>query len=334
VHRLVCRSTSLDAVILRGVGAGHLSKAPCPALVSQSTLRAWARGTFDADQMKQSTSVLSVAGFAVLTTLAPTSSATDQSPPNYAAEILGYSPGTGAANGYQQPNSSLGEPSRLTPGEFGGPVEPFNAPWQSGQLVSLGAGGSLTIRFQYPVLDLAGNPHGLDFLVFGSSAFLITNGDFSGGGITDGSLFGSAVGPTRVSVSPDGVQFFTLDPALAPIVDGFFPTDGSGDFSSPVSPTLKETDFNGLGLSGIRSLYLGSGGGTAFDIGWARNAEGSPATLDSIQFVRIDVLGDRAEIDGFSAVPEPTTGALMMVGSMLLIACRRPHPSTATRFQP
>lgn len=281
--------------------------------------------------MKRTTSVLAAARLAVLTPLALTSPAEAQSPPNHATQILGYSPGTGAANGYQNPNSALGEPSRLTPGEFGGPVDPFSAPWQSSQLVSIGAGGSLTVRFQFPVLNLDGNPHGLDFLVFGSAAFLITNGDFSGGGITDGSLFGSSTSPTRLSVSADGSQFFTLDPALAPVVDGFFPTDGSGDFSRAVPPTLRETDFSGLGLSGIRSLYDGSGGGTGFDIGWARNADGSPADLDAIQFVRIDVLGDRVEVDGFSAVPEPTTRALLMLGALVGMAIQRPRRSDLQR---
>lgn len=78
--------------------------------------------------MKRTTSVLSAASFAVLSSLALATSAEAQSPPNHAAQILGYSPGTGAANGYQNPDSALGEPSRLTPGEFGGPVDPFSAP--------------------------------------------------------------------------------------------------------------------------------------------------------------------------------------------------------------
>lgn len=306
------------------------------ALVSLSNIRAWARGACDADPMKRTTSVLSVAGFAVATTLSLSLSSEGQSQPNYAAEVLGYSPGTGAAVGYQDPASALGEPSRVTPGEFGGPVDPFSGPWQSSQLVSLGTAGSLTVRFQYPVLNLAENPHGLDFLVFGSAAFLIVNGDFSGGGVTDGSLFGAATGPTRVSVSTDGSQFFTLDASLAPVLDGFFPTDGSGDFSKAVPPGLKESDFNGLGLSGIRGLYAGSGGGTGFDIGWARNPDGSPAFLESVQFVRIDVLSDRAEIDGFSAVPEPAPHTLLVLGSLLVGAgaCRRPRakvPNLARR---
>ncbi len=278
--------------------------------------------------MNRSVSVPSLASFAIVSALVLSTPASIAA--NYAADVLGYVPGTGAPGAYDQPGSTLGEPSRLTPGEFGGPVDPFSAPWQSGQVVSIGMGGSLTIRFEYPVLNLADNPHGLDFLIFGSAAFLITNGDYTGGGITDGSLFGSASGPTRIRVSGDGSSFFTLDPTLAPIIDGYFPTEGSGDFSRAVPPGLKESDFNGLGLADIRALYDGSGGGTGFDIGWARNEDGSPALLESIQFVQIDVLGDRAEIDAFSAVPEPGPMILLVWGAAALLLTNRHLRSTET----
>lgn len=302
-----------------------------PALVSQTTVRAWARGLRDADQMKPQSTTRRVAAFAVTLALAVSTSLRSNAA-QFAAEIIQYTPGTGAASGYDQPASALGEPSRLTPGEFGGPVDPFSSPWQPGQLVSIGAGGSLTVGFQFPILNSPGNPHGLDFLIFGSAAFLITNGDFSGGGITDGSLFGNAAGPTRVSVSDDGVRFLTLDPNLAPTVDGFFPTDGAGDFTRPVPPGLTDASFNGLGLSGIRALYDGSGGGVGYDIDWARNADGSPASLDSIRFVRIEVLSDRAEIDALSVVPEAGTQELFLVGlASLLFVQRSARPQLASR---
>lgn len=237
---------------------------------------------------------------------------------NYGAAVTQYAPGSGAAPGYDRTDALLGEPSRVTPGEFGGPVDPFSSPWQSGQILSVGAGGSVTVRFAQPVLNLPGNPYGLDFLVFSSAAFLITNGDFSGGGLTDGSLFGDSTGVTRVSVSTDGTRFLTLDPGVAPKIDGLFPTDGSGDFARPVDPALTAPDFAGLGLDGIRALYAGSGGGTGYDLDWARNADGQPVALDSILFVRIDVVSDRAEIDAVSAVPEPSSFALLLAGGLLL----------------
>jgi hypothetical protein len=236
---------------------------------------------------------------------------------NSAAAVIQYLPGTSAAAGYDQPASALGEPSRLTPGEFGGPVDPFSGPWQSGQLVSLGAGGSLTVRFASPVLNASANPHGLDFSIFGSAAFIITNGDFTGGGVTDGSLFGNAVGETRVSVSADGSTFFLLDPTRAPIVDALFPTDGSGDFTLPVDPRVIASDFAGRGLAGIRELYAGSGGGVGYDIAWARDGAGQSVLLDQIEYVRIDVLSDRAEIDALVAVPEPGSSWLLGLGTGL-----------------
>ncbi len=248
--------------------------------------------------------------------------------PNHAAAVVQYFPGTGASAGYDQPSAVLGEPSRLTPGEYGGPVDPFSSPWQPGQLVSVGTGGSLTVRFADPVWNLAGNPRGLDFLVFASAAFLIVNGDYTGGGITDGSLLGATEGLSRVSVSADGVSFFTLDPALAPGPDGLFPTDGSGDFTLAVDPTLGESDFDGLDLEGIRALYAGSGGGIGYDIAWARNGIGEAVHLDRIEFVRLEVLSDRVEIDGFSAVPEPSTTLLLLAGlSLWLFLAPRRRPA-------
>jgi hypothetical protein len=259
----------------------------------------------------------------ILPLLAPACLATD-----YATHAADFQAGTGATPGYGFIPAIVGEPSRVTPGEFGGPVDPFNPPWQVGQLLSVGTGGSVTARFLDGVFDLPSNPHGLDFIIFGSAGFIITNGDFSGGGITDGSLFGDNPGLTRVSVSYDGGTFYTLDPALAPTVDSFFPTDGSGDFSRPVDPALGAESFNGLDLAGIRALYAGSGGGAGYDIGWARDAEGRPVSLPEIRHIRIEVLEGHVEIDAISAVPEPGPASLVALGTLALTlaAARRGRP--------
>src|SRR5262245_3114802 len=176
----------------------------------------------------------------------------------FADNVIGYSTGTGFAQGYANPNAALGEPSRITPGPFGGAVDPFNPPYLAEQVVSIGTGGSLTLGFGSPILDNPDNRFGIDFIIFGNTGFQITNGDFSGGGITDGSLFGSNNGSTRVSVSSDGVAFFELTPSQAPVVDGLFPTDGSGDFTLAVNPALNGSSFAGKDLAGIRQLYQGS----------------------------------------------------------------------------
>ena len=65
----------------------------------------------------------------------------------FADAVVAYVPGSGVSSSYTNPASALGEPSRVTPGVWGGPVDPFNTPWLGEQLVSVGA-GELTLRFQ------------------------------------------------------------------------------------------------------------------------------------------------------------------------------------------
>src|SRR5687768_14743038 len=148
--------------------------------------------------MKETLPVLAITVFAGIAVH------TSAQPSGYASSVINYNSGSGFAAGYTNASSALGEPSRITPGQFGGPVDPFNPPYLSEQLVSVGAGGHLTLQFDSQILNNPGNPFGIDFLIFGNSGFSITNGDFSGGGITDGSLFGANSGQTRVSVSADG----------------------------------------------------------------------------------------------------------------------------------
>jgi hypothetical protein len=240
----------------------------------------------------------------------------------FASRVVSYTPGTGVAAGYAIPGSALGEPSRATPGQFGGPVDPFSPPYLGEQVVSIGAGGSLTLGFDGPVADDPANLFGLDLIVFGNSGFQIINGDFTGGGITDGSLFGANSGPTRVSVSSDGQSFYELSPSLAPVIDGPFPTDGAGNFFVALDPALKPSSFASKDLAGIRQLYSGSAGGMAYDIAWARDSAGQPAGLQSIQFIRFEVVSGVSEIDGVAAVPEPSTVALLALAAGLWF-CRK-----------
>ena len=251
----------------------------------------------------------------------------------YATAVVAYEPGTGYATefgtglGYTLAESVLGEPSRVTPGEYGGPVDPFNAPYLREQLVSLGAGGSLTVALS--ARNDASHPYGLDFQIFGGSFFVITNGDYSGGGITDGSTYGGNAGETRVSVSADGIHFYALDPSRARNPDGLFPTRGSGDFQVPVNPALTGKDFARLGLTDIALKYELSGGGTAYDIDWAQSADGTPVHLPAIEYVRVDVVSGRSDLDGFAAirtVPEPSTWALLAGGlAGILLLGRSPR---------
>lgn len=224
----------------------------------------------------------------------------------FAGKIVGYDPGVGYSANFTHPGAALGEPARVNP--FGEDTDPFNPPYGTNQIVSIGAGGSLVVRFKKPILNHPRNIDRLDFTIFGNSGFIITNEfdltTFNWIGIpaTDGSLFGESTGGTRVSVSFDGRHFFTLNPESAPTIDGFPPTDGAGDFGIPVDPELSAESFAGATLANIHSLYDGSGGGASYDISWAQDSKGRRVWLPMVRFIRIDMINGKAEIDGIAAV--------------------------------
>ena len=233
-----------------------------------------------------------------------------QAQPDLFADRVGsYEQGTGFAVegssglGYTNAISALGSPSTETPGKFGGPVTPFAPPYLREQLLSIGTGGHLILEFDPPIFNHPANPFGIDLILYGNAGFVITNGNYSGGGITDGSLFGQAKdGVSRLSASTDGTTWHLLDEALAPAVDGLFPSNGGGNFGLPVNPSLRSADFAGADLSQIRQLYRNSAGGTGYDLDWARDADGQPLSLSWARFIRIDVLGDKVEIDAAAGV--------------------------------
>jgi hypothetical protein len=228
----------------------------------------------------------------------------------FANSVIAYDHGVGFASNFTNANAALGAPAS------GGSVTPFAPPFSTSQLVSIGAGGFLTLQLGTPITDDASHPFGIDFLLFGNSFFVITNGS-GASATTSGAIFTSSLS-TRVEVSQDATTWFTLDPTLAPTVGTYYPTDGTGNPLLPVNPALGPSDFGGMNLSGIRSLYAGSAGGADYDLSWARDGGGNPVTLDSVSYVRIDVLSGRTQIDAIAAVPEPGTAALGVVGLAVL----------------
>jgi hypothetical protein len=218
---------------------------------------------------------------------------------NFADSVVSYDHGVGFAKtfsgvGYTNASAALGQPNRNT--SFG-PVQPFNPPFDVSEIVSLGTNGSLVLRMAAPVF----NTSATDFIIYGSAGFIDV--DYPNGR-TDSfaSMFGDNPGTTRISVSADNVTFYTLNPALAPVADRLFPTDGVGEFGLPMNAAFTQQDFANRSLAEIRGLYARSAGGAAYDIGWAQDSSGAPVFLHSIQYVRIDVPNGRAEIDAVAAV--------------------------------
>lgn len=246
----------------------------------------------------------------------------------FASFVDSYDAGDAPAPGFTDPAVSLGPPERFT-GEstpFPSVVSMFSPPFGTDEIVSIGEGGQLTVRFDPPVDDDPANPFGVDLIVFGNAGFIL--GDFANLTISDpASLFGADA--AQVEVSSDGTTFFPVTPlagALFPTqgwLDGgpFDPTPGlvPSNFLKPVNPALTLADFDGLTYADALALYDGSGGGTPIDI--------ASSGLGSVSHVRIRVPDDAnpntsltAEIDALANVPEPAS----LVLTVLAVLAVRP----------
>lgn len=215
----------------------------------------------------------------------------------FAAEVVQYSPGADVPAGFDDPSSALGEPSRYTGvGEFPGAVTPFNPPYLASEVVTIGAGGSLTVRLGTPAIDAATNPFGVDLIVF-------HNGGYIDAAFPEGVVGGTFFDGGAIEVSFDGVEFF---PAASP-AEGHFPTlgyldlatpfteepgDELSDFRLPVNPAIEP---DGMGWATLVRLYAGSGGGVGIDIG--------SVGLFEVNFVRFTAGdGETPDIDAVSVV--------------------------------
>lgn len=246
---------------------------------------------------------------------------------DFASQLISYNAGTNPAAGYTNPSAALGEPTRFTGvGIFPGAVTPFNPPWMTSEIVSLGASGSIVLRFDQPITNDAAHPYGLDLLIFGNAGYIDLNYPQ---GQTSGALFGAGHG--RVEVSADGEDWRLLPAAeadaafptlgYADLADPYATTPGSvlSDFTHPVNPA-----FNPAGLSYAQLLagYAGSGGGTGIDI--------AASGLTAISFIRITNPSptDTVEIDALSRVapiPAPSI-ALVLVPALAAPRRRRARP--------
>ncbi len=233
----------------------------------------------------------------------------------YATSVVSYEPGSGTNASFRDPARAVGEPSRFTPGNFGGAVTPFASAFLGSQLVQVGRGGSLVVSFATPITNDAANPFGVDLIVFGNA--FISDASFPNG-ISSGVI---AAEGGDIDVSADGVTWFRVATNSA---DGVFPTLGYSDLTGPFSTSAGAvaTDFRrpvdpafalsaGLTFAQIVAGYNGSGGGFGVDI--------ASSGLASVSFVRVSVAPDAQfvpEIDGFAVVPSPGAGVMLALAGL------------------
>ncbi|HWB19927.1 MAG TPA: dockerin type I domain-containing protein [Phycisphaerales bacterium] len=201
----------------------------------------------------------------------------------FADVVVSYTAGTGAG-AYTNPMTALGSPERFTgEGVFPSCVTPFNPTFGLDEIVSIGAGGQLTLKFNTPVTDDPNNPYGIDLIIFGNTGF--SDANYPNGIVS--APFDDPAG--TVQVSADGANWHTIPGASA---DWLFPTLGYNDailyetspgssltdFTRPIDPRLTLNDVLGLNSTQLGSLYHESGGGQGIDL--------ASVGLTSVSYIR------------------------------------------------
>lgn len=249
----------------------------------------------------------------------------------WADAVVNYVQGAGVGDDFvtgapfNDPLAALGEPTRFTsPDSFGSAVTPLNAPFRAHEVVSVGRGGELVVRFDEPVTDHAANPFGIDLLIFGNAFFVGTffNPDFSFNPAGTAVAVGSEGG--LIEVSADGENYV----AVVGDADGLFPTNGYADLTDPFATAAGAVPANftrpvdpaftwiGKTYAEILAGYNGSGGGVGVDL--------APTGLASISFVRISTPAGALsvpEIDALAdvaAVPEPAASSAFLLAAVLI----------------
>jgi hypothetical protein len=238
----------------------------------------------------------------------------------FASSVIDYNPGTGFAAGYTNASAVLGTPV------WGAAVTPFAAPYAKSQLVSIGAGGDITLQMSTPITDNPADPYGINFILFANQFFINSSSGVSG-------LYDHAAS-ILVQVSPNDSTWYTLNPSVAPQPGALYPTYGSGNPLLPVNPSLTLANFMGQNPAGVESLYAGSAGGTGYDLSWAEDANSNSVDVASADYVRIEVQSGVLDLNAIAAVPEPAVWSFIFMGPALFWLLRRAKNQKTTASLP
>lgn len=244
----------------------------------------------------------------IMLAAAPFAQATDT---RFASSVFSAG-GLGANPLYNDPVSTLGAPATWIRDELnGGPGQrvatslaygAWNTdPNGAAAVTTIPAGGWVTVAFDPPLEDDPANWGGKDFIVFGN-AFLIGSAAMWNTSMDALRINGSGAvfaEPVTVSVSPDGVQWYTYS---SPFADGHWPTQAfswaNGAWGEPQDPcrpvpaNLTPASVAGRTVAEAIERYHGSAGGTAYDL--------APTGFATVRYVRFTSNG--GEVDAVSRV--------------------------------
>ncbi len=241
----------------------------------------------------------------------------------FATAVLSYTPGTPTGTFHTNPSTALEKPSAET--GFG-PMTAFNPNFAASDIVSIGAGGQLTLQLANYVL-VNDAPGALELGVW-ESVFL--NGAPPNYDIPTTPATATGAGSAVVQVSADNVNWFSLNGGnrINFTLPGNYyanstgaydpaPTSPAGaDFGKPFTGTL--ASFDGItSYAQVLTALDGSAGGTWLDVP-------SSSGLTQVGYVRFSgvAAGEKLDVDavaingariGASTPPVPEPGSLTLL---------------------
>jgi hypothetical protein len=270
---------------------------------------------------------------------------------DFAKEWLSYSAGLGAGN-YKIPGAALGRP-RVDTDYLGAlrPVVPVYPQWLPNDVVTVGVGGHLTLKFNHKVADDENNPYGFDFIIFGNSMMALNGGNnWQYGNPQAAILLNGQVNSEfgRVYVSQynnedwyefeQGPYADTFAPTLSRVYDPNEPNQSYAGWNNlwwgqetdptlPLDPNVKGVDFAGRSLAELCLAYGKSAGGTGFDLKFLSAEDYNALETDPqtgrkwIQYIRIEC-----------TATNPSQGPLPEIDAVSDVSCcgdyKRPSPAS------
>lgn len=207
------------------------------------------------------------------------------------------------------------------------PVVPVYPAFRAFEVVTIGQGGRLVLKFDHRVLDDPANPYGLDFLVFGNAKMGNAGGAYwTNGPPADTLVSGGADDEeARISVSQDGLTWLRL--TAWPTADAFAPTLGhrlepapgtgwgpAAEATRPIDPGIDAADLGGWSIEDIARHYRDSAGGTGYDLHALALAPDAVSGWKWIQYVKIEAGPTLTpEVDAVSDVAPATAFHLWQI---------------------